>query len=112
MPNAAAIQARLTELDAKRANIIDAFVDGIYDKVERDRRLALLTKDRAKAQASLDVTGPLTFYLKPTIQWDGSPAEVNAQLRLVWTAIVLNGGMHPHRAAWRPTEEYDEDGPR
>ncbi len=112
LPDAGAITARLAELDAKRARIVDMYADGtIKDKVERDRRLGLLAADRAKTQASLDVTGPGTLGSSPFVDWSAPPAEISDALRKHWQYIVLNGGMLPKRAVWVPTDEWGEESP-
>ena len=106
-----AITARLAELSEKRARIVDMYADGTIDKVERDRRIALVAAERARAQASLDVrtTGPAS--LRATVDWSADPAVVNTELCKWWQYIVLNGGMAPKRAVWVPTDEWGEEGP-
>lgn len=112
LPDAAAIQARLDELDAKRDRIVSMFADGTIERVERDRRLGTLAADRAKVQASLDVSGPQSLALRPSVDWSADPATINDSLRVLWSAIILNGAMLPKRAVWVPTEDYTEEGPQ
>jgi DNA invertase Pin-like site-specific DNA recombinase len=111
LPDAGAIQARLAQLDAKRARYVEMYADGTITKAERDRRIALIAADRVKAQASLDVRGAGTLFLRPQVDWAADPATINDQLRQVWSAILLNGGMLPKRALWVPCEEWNEEGP-
>jgi Resolvase, N terminal domain len=111
LPDAGAVQARLADLDTKRERIVDAFMDGTIDKPERDRRLGLLAADRARSQATLDVSGPGRLFNRPWVDWTLPPAEVNAAIRGLWSALILNGAMRPKRAVWVPTDDWGEDGP-
>jgi DNA invertase Pin-like site-specific DNA recombinase len=94
-------QANAAERDrqqARRARIVDAFVDGTMEKAERDRRLA----DVDQTLAKLDRTGRVAVL--PAIDWDATPESLNAVLRALWERIDLGPDLRPVSAVWRVPE--------
>jgi DNA invertase Pin-like site-specific DNA recombinase len=84
--------------EARRARIVDAYVDGTLDKAERDRRLGEVDAIIAK----LARTGRVAVI--PSIDWDASPESLNAVLRALWERIDLGGDLRPVAAVWRVPE--------
>lgn len=111
LPDATHVTAKLAELESKRERVLDMYADGTIAKVERDRRLGVITGDRHKVEAGLTAKDH-TFASRVLVDWSSAPDDVNRAIRTLWQSISMNGGMMPHRAVWHPTEEWDEDGPR
>jgi DNA invertase Pin-like site-specific DNA recombinase len=85
--------ARRAALVAKRNRWIEQYGEGLIDKAERDRRLADVQEEMAQVEpvkpfSILSIPGGLTRV--SWIEWDGAPADVNAQLRRLWSAIRLH----------------------
>lgn len=85
-------------IEQRRVRVVDAYVDEVIDKLERDRRLRKLD-DEADALAA-------RTYLEaiPAIDWTWPPAELNQVLRAMWEHIALDGNMRPAEAVWRVPE--------
>lgn len=81
-------------LDAKRARILDAFMDGTIDKAERDRRLGAVADALARMERSAVVVDI------PALDWSKPPEAVNAVLRALWERIELGPDLRPVRAEW------------
>lgn len=76
--------AKWAQLDAQRARIVEAFIDGIIDRSERDRRLVALT-------ATLRGLDARSVILKvPAIDWTRPPRALNAVLRALFERIELD----------------------
>jgi len=85
-------------IEQRRARVVDAYVDDVIDKAERDQRLRKLD-DEADALAA-------RTYLEaiPVIDWNWPPAEMNGVLRAMWEHIELDADMRPVDAVWRVPE--------
>lgn len=94
-------EAKRAGLAAKRDRIIDMAADGVIDKSERDRRLALVDADLG---AIVDV--PATVAVPGGIDWSWPPESINAVLRTYWYTVELGPDMRPVRADWRLPAEY------
>jgi DNA invertase Pin-like site-specific DNA recombinase len=90
--------ARRAKLDAKRARVVDMFMDGTIDKADRDRRLAAIAADLD----ALDATTELVDI--PQVDWTWEPEAINVVLSALWSEIRLDATMHPIRAEWRVPE--------
>jgi hypothetical protein len=86
-------------LEAKRARVIEAFVDGLLDKAERDRRLLALADQLER----LDATAR-ALTVPRTIDWAWSPAKLNIALRGLWERVELDADLRPVGAEWAVPE--------
>lgn len=86
-------------LQAKRDRIIDAAMDGIITKVERDRRLADVDAALARVATRIEVVA-----VPPAIDWTWEPGDINAVLRAMWERVELDERLMPVRAEWRVPE--------
>ena len=86
-------------IEARRARVIDAYVDSTIDKAERDRRLVTLDAEAEKLAARVHLE-----QIPATIDWSWPPSELNAVLRALWDHIQLDVEMRPIRAEWRVPE--------
>ena len=85
-------------LEAKRARLMEAYLDMRFDKVVLDRMLtetdgelaALGQVDRAIAAVAL----------KPAIRWDAPAGEINQRLRELWRSVQLGPDLRPVSADW------------
>ena len=108
-----AMAKRMAELDAKRERIVDMYADGtLKTKPERDKRLAVIEVDRARLAASVTTGRRVRTIRNVPFDWSRDPGMVNADLRDLWDHIVLGADLRPVRIAWRPTEDYGEEGPQ
>lgn len=90
-------------LDAKRARIVESYIEGLFDKAERDRRLASIDADLER----LPVHRSGHQEIPQSIDWDAwPPAAINAVLRTYWNAIILGPDLLPVRADWKLPAEY------
>lgn len=78
--------------------VVDAYVDEVIDKLERDRRLRKLD-DEADALAARTYLAAI-----PAIDWTWPPAELNQVLHALWEHIELDANMRPVEALWRVPE--------
>ncbi len=83
-------------LDAKRARVVDAFMDGTIDKADRDRRLVAVD---AALEAIEDVARIVAV---PPIDWAWTAADINAILRAMFREIRLGPDLLPVVAEPRP----------
>jgi DNA invertase Pin-like site-specific DNA recombinase len=81
-------------LEAKRARIVDAFMDGTIEKADRDRRLVAVSEGLEALDAQARVIAV------PVIDWSASPASLNVVLRALWRRIELDENLQPIRAEW------------
>ncbi len=91
-------EASRRHIEQRRARVVDAYVDDVIDKAERDQRLRKLD-DEADALAA-------RTYLEaiPVIDWDWPPAELNGIMRAMWEYIELDADMRSVGAIWRVPE--------
>ena len=90
----AADEAARTALEAKRERIIEAAIEGVLMKGERDERLA-------KVRADMDALGTREALLtvpKVDLGWD--PADVNMALRGMWSEVRLDRDLHVIEVRW------------
>jgi DNA invertase Pin-like site-specific DNA recombinase len=87
-------EAKRVALDARRQRVVDTFVDGLIDKMGRDRRLAAIDMELA----SLDTKAAVLMV--PKLDWTWSPEAVNGVLRALWRSIQLGPDMLPVSADW------------
>jgi hypothetical protein len=86
-------------LRGKRARILDNYVDGLFDKAERDRRLTEVDDELEsldRLARALDVPR--------VVDWSWEPAEVNGVLRALWTHVQLDAALRPVAAEWAVPE--------
>lgn len=86
-------------LDAKRARAVESYIEGLIDKEDRDRRLAVFDRelDRLDTRArAVDVP--------PTIDWTWAPETINDVLRGLFEYIQLDPQLRPVDAAWTVPE--------
>lgn len=89
---------RIEDLEGKRARIVEAFIDGLIDKAERDRRLEAIGDELARAEA---VTAVVSV---PTIDWDWPPETLNRVLRTLLLRVALGRDLRPISADWAVPE--------
>ncbi len=111
---AAADTSQRAALEAKRQRWIEQYGEGLIDKTERDRRLAVI----GEAEDALDATRALVA-VPSRIDWTWTPPnEINAALRAMWERVELGPDLMPkldgfvwRDRAWRspdPAEEGSE----
>lgn len=90
-----------TALEARRARVVDSYIDGLVSKADRDAKLAAIDAELlglAAAQTVVDV---------PTVDIDAdAPGDANRVLRSVWTAIQLDAKLQPVAVDWTLPAEY------
>lgn len=98
-------EAALVALHAKRDRVIDTYTDGILDKAERDRRLALIAADESRLSAARWIK---RISIPPDLE-TGDPAKVNAYLRRLFARVTVDMSAPAQRgpSAWRPTLSFD-----
>ncbi|MCY7417686.1 MAG: recombinase family protein [Chloroflexi bacterium] len=80
----------------KRDRIIDAYTDGVIDKVARDRRLADVDQALDQLQVRIETVD------LPTIEWDhDDPSAINDLLLAIWRSVQLDATLRPVSADWR-----------
>lgn len=91
--------AERERLEAKRARIIDSYVDGtITSKDERDRRLV-------EVDDAMEVLDDVVTVVRvEPIDWTWPPEALNAWLRSVFVEVQMDTTMQPLRAEWRVPE--------
>lgn len=93
--------AERASLENRRQRIVEAFIDGLIDKHERDRRLVEIADSLERLES---VAGIVDV---PHIDWDAwDAASINKVLRTYWTRIDLDTELRPVRAEWRLPAEY------
>lgn len=95
---------RLRELDERRGRIVEAFIDGLMARDERDRRLQDVDEELERLNAAGQAVE-----VAQAIDFDLDPALVNAALRALWRSVQLDENLRPVSAdwvvpAWRATE--------
>jgi hypothetical protein len=91
-------EAKLEALAAKRLRIGENYNDGVYDKAERDRRLA----EVAKAEAGLTARRWVMQFTMPADVERDRPEVVNNYLRRLWDRVDLDPvTFQPARFEWR-----------
>jgi len=90
--------AKADALEGRRARTIEAFIDGLIDKGERDRRLAVIGDEIATIEA---VT---TIEDVPAIDWTRPPETINQVLRALWRQVQMGPDLRPVSAEWRVPE--------
>lgn len=103
LPDAVEIQTAGDEelrrrLEVRRSRVIDAYVDGVIDKVERDGRLRGIDGEADRIAVSTAVAKI------PALDWSWPPAELNTALRALWEYVELDDALRPIRAVWRVPE--------
>lgn len=91
-------EERLAELEARRARILDNYVDGLIDKAARDAKIA----DVAAQIDAVEVRGRIEAV--PEIDWSWSPDVLNDVLSALFERIDLDATMRPAEAMWRVPE--------
>lgn len=85
-------------LEAKRARLMEAYLDMRFDKVVLDR---MLTETDAELAALGQVDRAIAAVaLKPAIRWDAPAGEVNERLRELWRSVQLGPDLRPLSADW------------
>jgi hypothetical protein len=98
----------LDALEERRARVLQMFEDGDIDRTEKKRRLAAIDAQMPALELGRRGVSMLSQMVAQHegIDWDGDPAEVNAQLRNLWHHIELDPAtMEPVRAIWTVGEE-------
>ncbi len=90
-------EAKLAALAAKRVRVIDTYTDGLIDKAERDRRLAVIAEDESKLSTRRWVQRiTIPPLIMDDVDADGMvvkadvPAKVNAYLRRLFVRVVVD----------------------
>lgn len=91
-------------LVAKRGRIVDAAIEGLIDKPERDRRLAEVDD----AVRALDATRRAVS-TPDAIDWDATPEAIAEALRALWQYVQLGRDMRPASVVWNVPPEYVAD---
>jgi DNA invertase Pin-like site-specific DNA recombinase len=90
-------------LSAKRDRVLDMYADGLLDKAERARRLAVI-EDRLDAlDAATEVLA-----VPAAIDWTWPPKAINSVLRAIWDRVELGPDLMPARFVWRVPEWRNE----
>lgn len=93
-------EARQLALADKRARLVDAYVDGLLTKDERDRRLARIAAEEER----LLVAARTLREVPQAIPWDAAPDAISEVLRAIFERIELGPDMQPARFVWRLPE--------
>lgn len=91
---------RRADLEAKRQRVVEAFMDLLIDKAERDRRLAAIADELANLDAVIGVVEV------PALDWSWPSEAINRVLRAYWHHVELGPDFRPVRAEWRLPAEY------
>jgi DNA invertase Pin-like site-specific DNA recombinase len=86
--------ARRGLLEARRGRVIEAFLDGVLSKPERDRQLLLVDQELERLAVETRVV------VIPMVDWSWPVAELNAVLRALWDHVQLDKNLRPVRAEW------------
>lgn len=86
-------QTRVDELNGKKARVIEAFIDGVIDKHERDARFKNLDDELDKLQTRETVL--------PVPPLDDEPQAVNEFLKGLFGTVQLNNQMQPVFGEWK-----------
>jgi len=86
----------------RRDGIGDAYAAGAFGAVRSAEAKAKLTERLREVEERLDaIADAATIAVIPAIDWDASPAELNALLRSLWSAVRLGPDMLPVEFVWR-----------
>jgi DNA invertase Pin-like site-specific DNA recombinase len=88
------------QLEAKRARVVEAFIDGLIDKAERDRRLLAIGDELDGMQAVAAVLDV------PDVDWTWEPALLNRVIRSLLSRVNLGTDLRPVDAVWKLPAEY------
>ncbi len=88
-------QAERDAIDAKRQRIVDAQIEGLIPKDDRDRRLAELERQRDRVDARTRV-----LEIPAAIDWTWPPETVSEVLRSMWAYVQLDEQLRPVSAEW------------
>jgi len=93
-------EAEQVALRARVDRLRVAFLAGLIDEPE------MLAEKREidEALTRLDLRGRVVTV--PAIRWDREPREVNRALRLMWSAVQLDGDMRPVAADWQVPPDW------
>jgi DNA invertase Pin-like site-specific DNA recombinase len=84
------------DLGRKRAKIQEMVLAGLMTVAEAKPRL-----DGLKAvERKVDAGRKIAEFLPTAVDWTKAPAEINRDLAMVWTAIILGPDLLPVRAEW------------
>ncbi len=111
VPDAAGIQRELHAIESKRLRFVESYAEGVIDKATRDAYLVTLAGQKGKVEASGRHTVDGRFVMLPAVDWSAQPADINAAIRHVWSAIILGRDLLPRRAVWVPTMDWTAEGP-
>jgi hypothetical protein len=95
---ATSAEREIRAIDERRTRVVDAHVEGVISKPDRDARLAKLDAERAQLTAR---SAAVTI---PALDWAWPPEKVNAVCRSLWDRIELDADLRPVRAEWRVPE--------
>jgi DNA invertase Pin-like site-specific DNA recombinase len=84
---------------ARRSRVLDIYVSGLIDKVDRDRRLADLDDELGNLEAERRIVE-----VPSSIDWSAPPATINAILRAIFKRIELGADLKPVRFVWTVPE--------
>ena len=108
-PDPQALAAREAEIDARRARIVDAYVDGTMSKAERSKRLVAIEAERKKLITNERTGRTVRTFRNRPFDWSRDPGLVNADLRDLWEYIELGSDLRPVRAVWRSGTGWGEN---
>lgn len=87
---------RRFQLIEKRDRVVEAFLDGILTKADRDERLAAIDRELSTLDGRADV-----LEVPDAIDWTWDTASINEVLRATWDVITLDQDLRPVAATWR-----------
>lgn len=90
-------EARRDALQAKRDRWIEQYAEGLIDKSERDRRLAVIDRELGDIELRTDT---LRAIPARAVDWDAAPEKLNGFLRSIWHHVELDRTMRPIQAEW------------
>ena len=92
-------EGKTTNLDARRAKVLDLFEHGEIERPELQRRLERIAAEEREHEDEL------TIRKVPDVQWDGDPRQLNAILTILFTEIALDPlTFEPVAYGWRRKE--------
>jgi DNA invertase Pin-like site-specific DNA recombinase len=94
-------KARALDLSARRARIVESYIEGLIDKEDRDARLGAIDAELETLEAS-----EVVLDFSPTVDWSWDPERLGAVLRTFWRYVQLGPDLLPVSATWRLPPEY------
>lgn len=94
------VQGQLDALDAKQERVIEAHIEGLIAKADRDRRL----KEISSARERLDTRRRAVSAPVGRIDWSWPPTALNDVLRNLWSHVEVDEQLRPIRAEWAVSE--------